>query len=62
MSDVLDIARKKRELLKAEVTALDAFIHMGEKIAVTKETKRITSRPSDVMSDRLAALRVSAAE
>lgn len=62
MSDVLDIARKKREQLQAEVSALDAFIRMGEKIADEGDAPKSHRRPSQIMSRQLDALRVTAAE
>lgn len=61
MSDVLDIARNKREQLKAEMTALDAFIRMGEKIEKSA-TPAEKAAASGGIADRLDALRVTAAE
>ena len=62
MSDVLDIARTKREQLKAEVTALDAFIRMGEKIARSAAPGEAKAPNNPGLSDRLDALRVAAAD
>ncbi|MEL7462221.1 MAG: hypothetical protein AAFX45_09555 [Pseudomonadota bacterium] len=62
MSDVLDIARTKREQLKAEMTALDAFIRMGEKIEKSAQPPKKARGAAQGMADRLDALRVTAAE
>lgn len=62
MSDVLDIARTKREQLKAEMTALDAFIRMGEKIEKSATPADKAGVASSGIADRLDALRVTAAE
>lgn len=41
MSDVLDIARTRRDALKAEIAHLDAFIRMGEKLSREAEPVNI---------------------
>ena len=64
MSDVLEIARKKREKLKAEITYLEAFIRMGEKISKESGTVAMSEEaPSrGGLADRLEAMRLPAAE
>ena len=41
MSDVLDIARARRDALKTEIAHLDAFIRMGEKLSQEAEPVNI---------------------
>ncbi len=64
MSDVLDIARKKRAKLKAEVTYLEAFIRMGERLSKDDEPANLDdAAPAlDGLADRLDAMRLPAAE
>ncbi|MDJ1007950.1 MAG: hypothetical protein QNJ13_09020 [Paracoccaceae bacterium] len=52
MSDVLDIARARREALKTEITHLDAFIRMGEKLARGGQPVNI---PAAIASDEAKA-------